>query len=223
MPSFFVDIVRYLAAYPRWIGSFGRIWVALAAVCIAVALSALIPAKAEDQIRYSGLMLQLLGVGTVVALLRDKAEAFGRLGLIGYLRERFAARPRFRPTSHTIALSGVASASAAGSAHLSMWRNPDAAATVENRLAMLEGNAETLRQDLAWHSQQARQVSGQLEAELNAERKERLSTVGAVEQRLDKFGAGGLHVEASGLFWLILGIILATIPLEVAKLLGLAQ
>ena len=223
MPPLITDTSRFIVAYARWIGSFRRIWAALAVVLVAAALSALIPAKPEDQIRYCGLALQLLGVGTVLALLTDKTVMFGRLGPLEYLRERFAARPRFRPRSHTISLSGVASATATGSARLSTWRGSVSSATVEERLSALEGNTETLRQDLQWNAQQAQQASEKLQTELRAERLTRQSSVTAVEQRLEKLGAGGLHIEAAGLLWLILGTVLATIPLELARLFGLTQ
>ena len=223
MPTLLADIARFVIAYAKWVSSFRRIWVALGVVAVAAALSALIPAKPEDQIRYCGLLLQLLGVGTVVALLADKTTTFGRLGPLAYLRERISARPRFRPQSQTIALSGVAASTAIGSAHLSVWRNPAAGASVEDRLAAMEGNVEGLKQDLQWNAQQNRQVSDQLRTQMDTERATRQSSVTAVEQRLERFGAGGLHIEAAGLLWLVVGIVLATVPLEIAKLFGLVQ
>jgi hypothetical protein len=88
---------------------------------------------------------------------------------------------------------------------------------------MLESNAETLRGDLEWHAQQARSVSERLRSELDTEREARRSAVTSVEQRLERFGAGALHIEAAGLFWLVLGIVLATIPVELARFVGLQQ
>jgi uncharacterized protein YjeT (DUF2065 family) len=219
--SLLSDIARYVVALGRWLGSFHRIWLALAVPCGALALSALIPAKPDDQLRYCGLALQLLGVGTVIALLRDKSATFGRLGFLAYFRERFAARPRFRPPTTTISVSGVSSSSAVGNAHGFAWHGPAPAASPDERITMLEHNVETLRKNLDWHSQQYRQADAQLQTELSAERQSRQASVAAVEQRLERFGASGLHIEAAGLFWLVLGIILATIPSEIAKLLGL--
>jgi hypothetical protein len=36
------------------------------------------------------------------------------------------------------------------------------------------------------------------------------------ETRLEGLGAEGLHVEMSGVFWLVVGVVLDTIPGEVA-------
>jgi hypothetical protein len=218
-----LDIGKYLAANARWLLSLWRIWGAIAVVVAVAVLSTLIPAKPEDQIRYCGLALQLLGVGTVVALLQDKSQTFGRLGFFAFLRDRLAARPKFRPRAHVVNVTGIASASATGSARISVWRQAPEPAAVEDRLSALEGNTESLRQDLEWHSQQNRQASEKLRSELEAERGARRDGIAVVEGRLNELGAGGLHIEAAGLFWLVLGIVLATIPLELAQLLGLAK
>ena len=223
MRSLLLDLLRYSVAYGRWIASFRRLWIAFAVVAIAAALSALLPGKAEDQIRYCGLALQLFGVGTVVLLLKDKTATFGRPGLLAYLRERLAARPRFRAQPQSVTLSGAECRSTAGVLRGSVWQGTPAGASAEDRLMALEQNAETLRKDLEWHASQARQASEQLRTELTSERQEREAKVTDVSRRLERLGAGGLHIEAAGLFWLILGIVLATVPHETAKLLGLAQ
>ena len=223
MPSLVRDLIQFAVAHVRWTASFRRVWVALAVIATLGVAAALLPGKADDRIRYCGLALQLLGVGTVLVLLREKTETFGRSSFVGYIRERLAARPRFRPPNRTVTVSGISSSFATGSAHASVWRNPATAASPDERLAMLEGNIETLRKDLEWHAQQARQASESLRSELNTERQGRQEAVASVALKLDRFGAGGLHIEAIGLFWLFLGIIMATVPTELATLLGLAQ
>jgi hypothetical protein len=37
--------------------------------------------------------------------------------------------------------------------------------------------------------------------------------------QLEKLGAGGLHIEMMGVFWLVLGVVLATVPGEIAAVL----
>jgi len=54
---------------------------------------------------------------------------------------------------------------------------------------------------------------------LGLERSTRESVVNSLQTQLDKFGADGLHLETAGLVWLILGIVLATAPTEVAMVL----
>ena len=69
----------------------------------------------------------------------------------------------------------------------------------------------------------ARESTDRLATELNTERHAREATDSAIREQIEKFAAEGLHIEAAGLFWLILGIVLATIPAELAKLLHLAK
>jgi hypothetical protein len=219
--SLFNDIAKYVGALGIWIGSFRRIWLAIAVPCGVLALLYLYPLDWGDRFRYCGLVLQLLGVGTVIYLLRDKSATFGRLGFLAYFRERFAALPKFRPTIKTISASGVSSTSASGFAHGFVWHNLISSASPEERITILEKNVETLRTNLDLHAQKYRLVDQRLQTELSAERQSRIASVASVEQRLERFGASGIHIEAAGLFWLVLGIILATVPVELVNLLRL--
>lgn len=223
MLTFLRDVGRFIAANCRWLLSMWRLWGTVAVVLLVGATCALLPGKPDDQIRYCGLILQLLGVSTVVALLQDKTRTMGRLGLLAHIQGKWVARPRFRPKTHIICVGGTASSTALGSAHVSAWGRASDSASDQERIAILEANTESLRDDIAWHAKQAEQTSQRLSTELDEERKARGQSVSAVESKLDKLGAGGLHIEAAGLFWLLLGIVLATIPTEVATLLGLAQ
>ena len=219
MPSFLVDIRNWLVAIVRWLAQPWRAWGAVGVVVGVAAISWLLPGTPEDRIRYCGLALQLLGVATVVALLQDKRRTFNRQSLFKQLTQWLAARPRFRPTGHTISLSGVFTSSATGSATLSVWRHAAPSAPIEDRVAALEGNIETLKQDIESATKRSIESAGRLATELNTERQAREATDAAIRSQIEKFAAGGLHIEAAGLVWLILGIVLATVPAELANLL----
>lgn len=223
MRSFLVDIRRWLAAIVRWLLQPWRAWVAVGVVIGVAAIASLLPGMPEDRIRYCGLALQLLGVATVVALLQDKRRTFNRQGLFEQFTQWFVARPRFRPKGQTISLSGVAASSATGSATLSVWRHAAPSAPVEDRVAALEGNIEALKRDIESTTKRTVDSASRLTEELNCERQARVATDSAIRSQLEKFAAGGLHIEAAGLAWLILGIVLATIPAELAKLLQLVK
>ena len=223
MLSFLVDIRSWFVAIFRWLVRAWRAWGAVGVVGGVAAISSLLPGTPEDRIRFCGLALQLLGVATVVALLQDKRRTFNRESLFEQLTQWLAARPRFRPKWHTISLSCVSTSSATGSANLSVWRRAAPSAPVEDRVSALEGNIETLKQDIESATERAVQSAGRLATELNTERQARDATDAAIRSQIEKFAAGGLHIEAAGLFWLILGIVFATIPAELAKLLELIK
>ena len=212
------DIRVWIVANARWVVSAWRVWSALAVVAAIGAVALLLAERAEDAFRYSGLVLQLLGVATVVAVLRDKRRVFDRPSLIDHFKYWLTARPRFRPKPHVIAVSGVASAFAAGSATVTTWRECGVDAPLDERIAVLESNVATLRNELSVDRTRTREDATKVSTALGQEVHAREAADNTIRQRVEAFGAGGLHIEATGLFWLILGIVLATIPAEIAQL-----
>jgi len=51
------------------------------------------------------------------------------------------------------------------------------------------------------------------------ERTERTSAISGLRVQVDNLGAGSLHIEMMGVYWLIAGTVLATVPAELAVLL----
>ena len=195
-----------------------RAWGSFGVLVLALATSSVFPGNLEDRIRYAGLLLQLLGVGTVAYLLRDKHRTFDRRGLWASTRAWFAERPRFRGGSVTLIVANAAHAHASGNAKISIWRSPTAGATLEQRLLAVEANVEALRVDLSESTAQANKTLQKLNSDVQAERTERQNADREVTAKLEQLGAGGLHVEAAGLFWLVVGIVFATVPVELASL-----
>ena len=223
MFALFKDLQLWLAANARWLASASRVWLALSVVAIIVLVSFLLPGKNEDSIRYSGLVLQLLGVATVVAVLRDKRRVFDRPSLLSHVKSWIAARPHFRQKPLVIAVTGVASGFAVGSASASSWRGCAANSPMDERVAVLESNVESLRNELSIERKRIGEEATKIATAIGEERSAREGADTAIRARVEAFGAGGLHIEATGLFWLILGIVLATIPAEIALLLPLSK
>lgn len=195
MFTFLRDGTRYIVATCRWVISLWKLWGTVAVVVLVAAACALLPGKPDDQIRYSGLILQLLGVGTVIALLKDKTKTMGRLGLWAHIRERWSSRPKFGDRRQIERASREASSTAVGSDYASVWRRAPESASIEERLRMLEANTETLHRDCDSRSKQYLEASQRLTAELEEERRARTHGLSTLESRLDKLGAGGLHIE----------------------------
>ena len=53
--------------------------------------------------------------------------------------------------------------------------------------------------------------------ELESERRERAVQDEKTQKRLEEVSAGGLHLEWAGVFWLLLGLVLATAPAEIIR------
>ena len=222
MASLATDLRSWLIGQVKWLATPWRLWGSIFVVVAALSICTLIPRPPEDQVRYAGLALQLLGVSTVVYLLRDKGRAFERPGFIAFLRSWFASRPKFRPATQVFSIGGTVAMSGTLRATVSTWRGSAQDASVEDRLAALESNVLTLRSQLDSTTRDARTATEQLNSEITAEREARKSSLTALDRKVSRFAADGLHIEAAGVFWLISGIVLATVPVEAVALFRLA-
>ena len=214
-----------LGRLPGWLRECGawlawprRAWIAIFAIAAIVAVFFVLPGCAERRIRLAGLLLELLGVGTVAKGINDTRKRFGKPSL---LREWLAAAPKWRRDIQIIAgtgnmnLSGVR-ASAVGTVTL------PADASADQRIRALE----TLVQNLhaashALRTEFEKAVEDQRNA-LTAETQTRRDEDASVRKLIDDAIAGGLSLEAMGLLWLVVGVVLATGSAEFAAFLGAA-
>lgn len=211
---------RWIVAVAHWIADAWRVWGALAIVVFVALIGSQLPGNVDDRVRYCGLTLELLGIFTVVSGLRDKRRIFKRPSLLDHARSWLARRPRWGTRTHTISLSGIASAAAFGTAKLSVWRGASPDASVEARLAALEANVETLRSEQAGTSKELQEETRKRTEAVDSERQARESADRDIRTQLETLGAGSLHLETAGLIWLVLGVGLATAPTEVASALA---
>jgi len=100
-----------------------------------------------------------------------------------------------------------------------VWRGAPPDASVEARLAALEANLATLRIEQAETAKESQEATRKTNEAVDAERRVRESAVTALRAQLEGLGARGLNVEMMGVFWLILGVVLATVPGEIAAVL----
>ncbi|MGZ8921892.1 MAG: hypothetical protein ACXW0M_00895 [Methylosarcina sp.] len=217
------DLLRYIWNHVVWLAKLRKAWIALFVLLLVLSGAFLLPGQPDDQLRYAGLVLQLLGVGTVAYLLRDKRVIFKRKSLLTFLTDWAKARPKFRPGVITLQASETVLDKISAQARISIWRDAGEGASVEQRLNVIEANLITLddnHRDLAVRTDK---VYAQLTDELAVERQQREKADRETTEKLEKFGADGLHIEATGIFWLIIGIVLATIPTELTRILDLIQ
>ncbi len=211
---------RWIVAVAHWIADAWRVWGALAVAMFVALIGSQLPGTVDDRVRYCGLALELLGIFTVVSGLREKRLLFKRPGLLDHVCSWLARRPRWGARTQTLSASLFANAQAFGTAKLSVWQGTSPEASAEARLAALEANVETLRTE---HSETSKELQEEIRKRADAVDSERLARESAdrdIRTQLETFGAGSLHLETAGLFWLVLGVALATAPTEVASALA---
>jgi hypothetical protein len=211
------DLGRWVRALADWLVEAWRVWVpALVVIVVLIVASQLPLSLADPVLRYCGLAFQLLGILTVVSGLRDKRRLFNRPSLLDNVRRWMKRRPRWGAKPQTILVTGTGSISLSGSAKLSVWRGAPADGSVEARLDALEANLATLRTEQAETAKELQEATRKTNEAVGTERRARESAVTALRVQFEGLGAGGLHVEMMGVFWLVVGVVLATVSGEIA-------
>jgi hypothetical protein len=211
------NLGRWVRALAHWLVEAWRVWVPVLVVMLVLIVASQLPLSLADPVlRYCGLAFQLLGILTVVSGLRDKRRLFNRPSLLENIRRWLDRRPRWGAKPQTILAAGIGSISLLGSLKVSVWRGTPADASIDARLAALEANLATLRTEQAESAKEFQEATRKTNETVDAERRARESAVTALRVQLEGLGAGGLHIEMMGVFWLVLGVVLATVPGEIA-------
>jgi len=201
-----------------WLARAWRVWSVFLVVVAIMLIASLLPGALEDRVRLSGMTLELLGVLTVAFGLKEKRILFQRPGLVDHFRSWWGSRPRFgaRPVTHTISgAGGIGMSGAVGRA--SVWRGTPPDASLEVRVATLEANTLRLREEQSELAKELNEETRNRNEAVNALRAAHDDTTKKLRTQLETFGAGNLNIEAAGLFWLVLGVILATASPEIAS------
>lgn len=199
-------------AWPFWIGAIG--------VVTACLLGGLGATTADDQVRYAGMVLQVLGVGTVAVGLSSARRLFGRPSIWQRITAWVRRVPEvIRPKAQVV--KGRLSAELPRlEGEGSGFVISQADGPVEARVEELERAVEAIRHRMSSQKQALSQKVAHVRAGLDEESVGRMESDHEILRKLEEFSVGGVHLEIVGLLWIVLGVVLATIPREVLSLLG---
>lgn len=219
------NLGRWVRALLHWLVEAWRVWGPVLVIIIVLIIISRLPLnQAEFWLRFCGFGFEVLGIGTVVLGLRDKQRLFNRPSLFEDIRRWFARRPRWGAKKYAplVADAGIYAISDM-SAKLSVWRGTSTEAPIEARLAALEANLITLREEQAGAAKEFWEATRKSNEAVDVERQAWESAVTALRVQLEGLGAGGLHIEMLGIVWLFLGVVLTTFPGEIAAVLALPE
>ena len=204
-----------ITALWKWLTKPQNVWLALSVVMLALVLS-LRSGITEPTIRLVGLVLQLLGICTVVWGISETRALFGHPSLSRKVKAwlgEFPLRRRSIIISAGAGSMGISSASGRGHATHGPGPNP----TTESRLDALEKNITGLHDRISGTEREMdadfRKAADALKVESNA----RSAEDQAIRDKLEATGTGGVHISAIGAIWLFVGVVLSTASVEVAK------
>jgi hypothetical protein len=146
----------------------------------------------QAYLRYAGLVLQLLGIGTAV---------------VGVAKHLKLLRPE--PLDFSIpTIHGVG--------HLYAPRFVVTGSSGEDRIAALETAVARIHADIDAVAQQMEKFQTELREAVESEQHQRKTALERLRVQHKDLRASALLPEAIGLIWLLVGVILSTIPAEVS-------
>ncbi|MFV1921304.1 MAG: hypothetical protein ACMZ63_01660 [Methylotenera sp.] len=217
--EFIKDLWIYLRRIKGWLGRAKLLWIALGLLVAITLGSYQLSSKPEVSFRYSGLILQILGVLTVAISLAGKKSTFSLPSYLDSFKSWLGDIPRFRQKSTVSGAFGSSSSLSGVLGYATGWRKAGPKASLKERVDVLETNIQGLINANSSEHQYVRDEFSKVEMKLNSERQERETADLEINNLIKSFGTETLHIEAVGIFWLILGITYTTVPLELSTVL----
>jgi len=187
-------------------------------VIIIIIIASVRPDNRSDHFRYAGLFLQIIGIMTVAIRLYDRRVLFNRPSFVARVLSWFHNLLHLFEKAKTVQLSGSARVQASSSLDMMVWRGTSNGQSNEERINALVANLETLKNEQSKILSRIQSETTKRSEAIDLERNQRESADREFQKRLEKLGAGGLHIEWAGVIWLIAGIVFATIPDEISSL-----
>jgi hypothetical protein len=183
-------------------------------------------------LRYVGLVLQVVGFGTVALGLADIRERFtdrpslatrvGRRLARGWAGAEMRVRRLLRRPVPSTALSVHAadSATAADSVTVEVgYGQLNQERPVAELIAELDARTRDIRQRVNRLQRDLRTEAGARESAVTSERRARDAADAGLDRELADLAAGGLRLEWWGVWMFLAGTVLSTVPDELARLL----
>lgn len=188
-------------------------WLSLGVIAIVLLPSILWPS--EKVIRYAGLILQLLGIGTVIWGISLTRALFGHPSFAAKVLSWLVRFPLRKRTVIFGAGAGVL-AMISGKARAYQSHNPAENATIEQRLDSLERNIQLIHDRITGTEKEIDEEFRKTAEAIKSEANTRDAENRILHKKLEATGIGGVHISAIGALWLFVGVVLSTAALEIS-------
>lgn len=189
-----------------------------ASVCAAAIAVVLSQGGAEPAVRLVGLVLQLLGIVTVVWGIVETREFFGMQSPLKLLVQWLSRFPLRRRTI-AVAVGEAVEANDALSVRGHKSWPIDPTAPLEQRVSALERNLPLVQERISNFQTELDRTAQALNDQLRFEQQHRLALSHELQNQLKTYGTGGLHISAIGAAWVFLGTVFGTASIEISVLL----
>lgn len=173
------------------------------------------PGESDFRVKTLGMVLQLIGVGTVWFDLTSTARAFGKSGML--MRTKKWMKDGFSGDA-MVMLTGVSAQASASSFGRATVRCPvDETADQDRRIEALEKNIGKIDEDIGAIFRELDQQSVVAKERAANEEQMRAKAVAEVRRELIEASVGNFPVLVFGAVWLAVGVVLSTWAPEIAK------
>lgn len=211
-----INISRIKAIWP-WLVEARYAWLSAGVILVALIIS-LRPNTPEPVIRLTGLVLQILGIATVIWGISETRAFFGHPSFAAKTKSWLTRFPLFRRDT-VIAVGSASPSLIGGKARVHSTHNPGTNPTIEDRIASLERNITLIHERITGTEKEMDDEFRKISDALKNEERERRSEDDLLHNKLEATGTGGVHISAIGASWLFVGVTLSTAALEIAELL----
>ena len=176
----------------------------------------------EVHMRWTGMLLQIGGVGTVAWGLSKTLQLFGKPNVLDSVVQWIGAFPRLlrKGTGQTVRLGFSENITVGHDMSVSTLKPKPQ--TVEAQIEWLIERIEKQKRRIHKLEQQAKEQTEILKEKVQQETSERASEDDRINQHvLEEVAIGGLHLEFMGVVWLVVGIVLSSFPAELGGVLSL--
>jgi hypothetical protein len=209
-----ISASRFKAIWP-WLAEARHVWYSLVVIGVAVIISLCLPT--EPVIRITGLVLQLLGIGTVIWGIYETRALFGHPKSVSKIKAWLSRFPLLR-RNVVLSVNSASYIIVGGKATVDQTHKATDS-TTEARLDSLERNVILIHERISQTQKEIEEGLHKIGDSVKREEQSRQAEDNEIRKKLEATGTGGVHISAIGASWLFVGIILSSAAPEIAALL----
>jgi hypothetical protein len=189
--------------------------ISILTIGIAVFIS-LVLFPTEPCIRITGMVLQLLGVGSVIVGIAETRQLFGEPSFYSIAKNRVLSLLHKRNIiihTKTGNINFTSSSPRISQRNSPVGDNP----TIKERVYSIEKNISLINTDLKNLQEEMDILSSEIHKRINEKTESIQNEITEIDQKLKESATGGIHISALGASWLFLGVVLSSLAPEIAK------
>lgn len=191
------------------------LWITIV-VFAAALLQVLFISSSEASFRITGLILQLLGIGTVAHGIHETRKMFGHPSPFSIVKDKLRQLLKFGGRVRLIT-SNIQATSMTNIVRPQVWMNAKDNSN-EERINAIETNLKYLNKRLCEVQNQIDQCERRIEKEIKGEQDFRIKADREIMEKIEAVETGGINISTMGVFWLFVGVIMSSVSEELSIL-----